>query len=456
MTLKKFAALFLLSFTGIFLSAGISAKSDSHKGNPVNKYKEPFYEVFNINTVESGNNFEILFSKKGYAVICGEADGQKQNFYYTYTTGKGKVFLKGACIIVFDGKIWRKHIGVPEDIELTLTDSRRPEYVMSGTGSQSGATYRVSYLDKPKHSFMSYDAEWIVRFCARGFLDNPQNVWKVTDPDGIKVVNIEGDSETSFGYGDIIIGSPDEKNGDYIAIDYIKGRKLYVEKSGVENLGSKTAVDRYLWENAKSVINFSKWDSSLRFDEWDEDTAGWLNGWRAGRKSFWILFALLVASAVLYVLNKIDYNPEFFFPDTLYKVTFGVLAALNVTEIWYIISLKQDALWIIFDVGPLGFLTFLVVTVLLVLQMLLIHLTEINLVAYNDTYSWFPKKIEWIIGFIVMGSATGMMVSGNLLSGLGGYALLGAIWGKTPETLSKDELLRRYKSIQDETRDNIS
>ena len=29
-------------------------------------------------------------------------------------------------------------------------------------------------------------------------------------------------------------------------------------------------------------------------------------------------------------------------------------------------------------------------------------------------------------------------------------------WGKTPETLSKDELLRRYKSIQDETRDNIS
>ena len=38
----------------------------------------------------------------------------------------------------------------------------------------------------------------------------------------------------------------------------------------------------------------------------------------------------------------------------------------------------------------------------------------------------------------------------------GGYALLGAIWGKTPETLSKDELLRRYKSIQDETRDNIS
>lgn len=38
----------------------------------------------------------------------------------------------------------------------------------------------------------------------------------------------------------------------------------------------------------------------------------------------------------------------------------------------------------------------------------------------------------------------------------GGYALLGAIWGETPETLSKDELLRRYKSIQDETRDNIS
>ena len=424
MALKKFAALFLLSFTGIFLSAGISAKSDSHKGNPANKYKEPFSEVFNINTVESGNNFEIVFSKKGYAVICRESDVQRQNFYYTYTTGKGKVFLKGACIIVFDGEIWRKHIGVPEDIELTLTDSRRPEYVMSGTGSQSGVTYMVSYLEKPKHSFMSYDAEWIVRFCAGGFLDNPQNVWKVTDPDGIKVVNIEGDSETAFGYGDIIIGSPDEKNDGYIAIDYIKGRKLYAEKSGVENLGSKNAVDRYLWENAKTVIHFSKWNSSLRFDEWDEDTAGWFNGWRAGRKSFWILFALLVASAVLFVLNKIDYNPEFFFPDTLYKATFGVLAALNVVEIWYIISLKQDALWIIFDVGLLGFLTFLVITVLLVLQMLLIHMTEINLVAYNGTYSWFPKKIEWIIGFIVMGSATGMMVTGNLLSGLGGYALL--------------------------------
>ena len=98
MTLKKFAALFLLSFTGIFLSAGISAKSDSHKGNPTNKYKEPFSEVFNINTVESGNNFEIVFSKKGYAVICRESDVQRQNFYYTYTTGKGKVFLKGACI----------------------------------------------------------------------------------------------------------------------------------------------------------------------------------------------------------------------------------------------------------------------------------------------------------------------------------------------------------------------
>ena len=234
MTLKKFAALFLLSFTGIFLSAGISAKSDSHKGNPVNKYKEPFSEVFNINTVESGNNFEIVFSKKGYAVICRESDVQRQNFYYTYTTGKGKVFLKGACIIVFDGEIWRKHIGVPEDIELTLTDSRKPEYVMSGTGSQSGVTYRVSYLEKPKHSFMSYDAEWIVRFCAGGFLDNPQNVWKVTDPDGIKVVNIEGDSETEFGYGDIIIGSPDEKNDGYIAIDYIKGRKLYAEIAMVE------------------------------------------------------------------------------------------------------------------------------------------------------------------------------------------------------------------------------
>ena len=63
---------------------------------------------------------------------------------------------------------------------------------------------------------------------------------------------------------------------------------------------------------------------------------------------------------------------------------------------------------------------------MLVLQLLLIHMTEINLVAYNGTYSWFPKKIEWIIGFIVMGSATGMMVTGNLLAGLGGYALLTA------------------------------
>ena len=108
----------------------------------------------------------------------------------------------------------------------------------------------------------------------------------------------------------------------------------------------------------------------MRFDEWDEDTAGCFNGWRAGRKSFWILFAHLVAAAVLYVLNKIDYNPEFFFPDTLYKVTFGVLAALNVTEIWYIISLQRDVLWIVFDVGIIGFLTFPVLALLLVLQLL--------------------------------------------------------------------------------------
>ena len=402
------------------------AKRDPHRGNPANKYKEPFHEVFDINTSESGTDSEIIFSKDGHAVICANHDGQRQNFYYTYTTGKGRIFLKGACIIAFDGKTWRKLPGVPEDIGLTLTDSRRPEYVMSGTGGKSGVTYRVSYLEKPKHSFMSYDEDWIVRFCAGGFLDNPQDVWKVTDPDGVKAVNSEGGKETAFGHGDIIIGSPDEKDGRYIAIDYIKGRKLYVEKSGVENLGSKDAVDSYLWENAKSVINFSKWDSSLRFDEWDEDTAGWFNGWRAGRKSFWILFALLVAAAVLYVLNRIDYDPQSFFPDTLYNATTGVLMALTVVEVWYIISLQRDVLWIVFDVGIIGFLTFPVLALLLVLQLLLIHMTEINLVAYNGTYSWFPKKIEWIIGFIVMGSATGMMVTGNLLAGLGGYALLTA------------------------------
>ena len=328
--------------------------------------------LFDINTSESGTDSEIIFSKNGHAVICANHDGQRQNFYYTYTTGKGRIFLKGACIIAFDGKTWRKLPGVPEDIGLTLTDSRRPEYVMSGTGGKSGVTYRVSYLEKPKHSFMSYDEDWIVRFCAGGFLDNPQDVWKVTDPDGVKAVNSEGGKETAFGHGDIIIGSPDEKDGRYIAIDYIKGRKLYVEKSGVENLGSKDAVDSYLWEDAKSVINFSKWDSSLRFDEWDEDTAGWFNGWRAGRKSFWILFALLVAAAVLYVLNRIDYDPQSFFPDTLYYATTGVLMALTVVEVWYIISLQRDVLWIVFDVGIIGFLTFPVLALLLVLSGLLV------------------------------------------------------------------------------------
>ena len=426
MTRKILTALLALLCAGAALAPELAAKRDPHRGNPANKYKEPFHEVFDINTSESGTDSEIIFSKDGHAVICANHDGQRQNFYYTYTTGKGRIFLKGACIIAFDGKTWRKLPGVPEDIGLTLTDSRRPEYVMSGTGGKSGVTYRVSYLEKPKHSFMSYDEDWIVRFCAGGFLDNPQNVWKVTDPDGVKAVNDKGGKETAFGHGDIIIGSPDEKDGRYIAIDYIKGRKLYVEKSGVENLGSKDAVDSYLWEDAKSVINFSKWDSSLRFDEWDEDTAGWFNGWRAGRKSFWILFALLVAAAVLYVLNRIDYDPQSFFPDTLYNATTGVLMALTVVEVWYIISLQRDVLWIVFDVGIIGFLTFPVLALLLVLQLLLIHMTEINLVAYNGTYSWFPKKIEWIIGFIVMGSATGMMVTGNLLAGLGGYALLTA------------------------------
>ncbi len=424
MAWKKLSTLLLLSFAGIFLASEIFAKSDSHKGNPVNKYKKPFYEVFNINTSESDTDFTIIFSKNGHASINKNHEGQRQSSYYTYTIGKGKIFLKGACIIEFDGKTWRKHPRVPEDIEMTLTDSRRPEYVMTGTGNISGVTYLVTYPDKSVHMHISYEGDWLIRFCTAGFLANPQNVWKVTAPDGVKVVDIEGDQKTTFGHGDIIIGRPDEKNGDYIAIDYIKGRKLYVEKSGIENLGSKNAVDMYLWENAKSVINFSKWNSSLRFDERDEDTAGWLNGWRAGRMSFWILFALLVAAAVLYVLNKTDYDPKFFFPDTLYDVTLGVLIALTVVEVWYIISLQRDALWIVFDVGILGFFTFPVLAALLVLQLLLILTTEVNLVAYNNTYSWFPKKIEYIIGFLAMGTATGMMVSGNLLTGLGGYALL--------------------------------
>lgn len=38
----------------------------------------------------------------------------------------------------------------------------------------------------------------------------------------------------------------------------------------------------------------------------------------------------------------------------------------------------------------------------------------------------------------------------------GGYALLGAIWGTTPETLTTEVLLGRYKNIKNELRNDIS
>ena len=393
-------------------------------------FTRPFHAEFTVDASRKKHfNGEIffIFSRDGLALLFHDS-GRPVYECYSYETNGKTISMKGICTLKQDVLNFRKLETLPDDIRLQFSGYGE-NATLHGQDS-GGITYNLDnmtegYIDR---LYRGADLNRIIASIDAGSKWNRGTLWYVDSGYGTPAVTAtyDGRALKSFPDGAIISGIPDPEDPRYILVDYIKGQQLYVDTHDLRKIENDGQLDRILYNDASAYMPFFEWTGSFEEKTRKIDSSGYLNGWKAGRKTAVAFLPLLVIFTILLVLNKLF--PDEPYPGALYHITSAILMMTTVFEIWYTISLKTDFLWFIFDpetfvhglaaaVGTLFFICF---------HLDLILIIHKDLAVFNETYSRYPFWLETVLAALALAAGIPLALFGPATAGIGAYCLLAA------------------------------
>lgn len=426
-------AFFLIAFV---LLLGTVVKADhirfgKHKEpepgkGTVEYFSKPFDGIFDAevtNVKYKDPNPQWRFCNNGIAIMYHNFIHQLYECYY-YTVDSGVVRLTGVCVISTANKM-EMLPEKPADFELRV-ESYGENAVL--TGREPGDKGRIHKLKLSSSNYISRFENKpfasVMRCRTNGITKSPENLWLVTDRNGAVANTLpnDGTAIVRFDQWDIFQGKKSD-DGNFVLVDYIKGRQLYVDAAGVKMVSDEKMLQEVLRNNAAAGLYFEHWQSTFPEKEWKVDTSGYFNGWKAGRLAAEAFLPFMAVMLILLVLNKI-YPP--FYPNFLFYLTYVVLVFLTLFELWYAISLKQDMFWFIFSPKDFvhGFAAVVGTLVLFCLQIFLILTMEESLGDIYSAYTRCPFWVELVLYGAALYVSIPIMLSDMSLKLLYVYLLL--------------------------------
>lgn len=391
-------------------------------------FSRPFSGVFDTRVKADGDKESVLkwrFYDDGRAILFHDYVHPRYECYY-YTAGDGMVSLEGVCSLI-GGVVLNMLPEKPASLDLAV-GSYGPEATLSGREPGRGGrcfTLTLSPDDRISR-FESKDFATIMKCRHDGITSSCENLWQVTGEYGADARNQagEGKSVIRFGRGDLFQGHPDE-DGTYVLVDYIDGKKLYVEACNVRKVSDERMLQKILYNDAKAGVEFTRWQETFPEKEWKVDTAGYFNGWMAGRRAAEVFVWLIFLSLLLFILNRL-FPP--FVPNFLFYVTYAAVILIVLFELWYVASLKGDALWFITDPVDFvhGFAAVVGTIVFIFLQVELILSMEASLGEIYSAYTRCPFWVELVLALVALFAGLPLLLSGQLIWALCAYLLLSA------------------------------
>lgn len=391
-------------------------------------FSRPFSCVFDTgikNDRSSEAQMKWKFYDDGRAVLYHDYVQQLYECYY-YTVSDGVLRLEGVCSLS-SGVRLKMLPEKPSSLELAF-GSYGPEATLSGKEpGRSGRDFELTLSPSDYISrFESKDFAAIMKCRHDGVTSSCENLWLVTYEFGADARDQNGEGEVivNFGQWDVFQGHLSE-DGTYVLVDYVDGEKLYIEADEVKKVSDESMLQEILYNNANAGLDFTEWQGTFPEKKWKAETAGYFNGWMAGRRAAEVFVWLIFLALLLFILNK--FNPPFY-PNFLFYATYAAVILIVLFELWYVASLKGDALWFITDPVDFvhGFAAVVGTIVFIFLQVELILSMEASLGEIYSAYTRCPFWVELVLALVALFAGLPLLLSGQLIWALCAYLLLSA------------------------------
>lgn len=410
-----FAMLVCVTASADSIRIGRNRAASVEKGS-AEYFSRPFDGVFDSSVTNpryKDQSPKWRFYDDGRAIMFHNFTHPLYECYY-YTVDDGVIRLEGVCAIKSSAG-FKMLPEKPADFELKIVSYGKDAVL---TGSETGEAGRIFELTLSPSDYIprfenGNDLAAIMDCRANGIAGGCGNLWLVTQKEGAVawLSPEDGGAVVRFDYGDIFPGTVSD-DGGYVLVDYVKGKKLYVYASEVKQVADDEMLQNILYANAAAGLDFTRWKATFKEKEWKADTAGYFNKEGAGRKSANVFVVFIFVALLLLVLNRL-YPP--FFANFLFYATYIAVILITAFELWYVFSLKQDALWFITDpedyihgiAAAVGALVFIFLQVELILSL------EMSFGEIYRAYSRCPFWVELVLAVMALLAAVPLVLSGE-------------------------------------------
>lgn len=334
----------------------------------------------------------------------------------TGAAGGTTIRLRGVCCLRGSSSSgFRMLPDKPADLVLEVAAYGNGAKLKGREAGKGGRVFELTMSSKdyiPRYED-SRDLAAVMECRADGIARSSGNLWLVTENYGAVARTLPGDGDAvvRFDRNNIFEGNMDE-SGNYVLIDYVKGRKLYVDVSEVKKVTGDGMLQDILYTDAAAGLAFTRWQSTLKDKERAIDTSGYFNGVKAGRMSAGVFIVLMCLALILLLLNRF-YPP--FFANFLFYATYAAVLVITLYEVWYVFSLGKDALWFITDpkdslhglAAGIGMFVFMFLQVDLILSM------ETSFGNIYSAYSRCPFWVELVLSVLALLAAIPLILSGQ-------------------------------------------
>lgn len=418
------------SADSIRIGRGKGTAADTDKGS-AEYFAKPFNGVFDAMVTNVKYNDPApkwRFYDDGRAIMFHNSmHPLYECYYYTVDGGTGgengagvaggtTIRLRGVCCLRGSSSSgFRMLPDKPADLVLEVAAYGDGAKLKGREAGKDGRVFELTMSPKdyiPRYED-SRDLAAVMECRADGIARNSGNLWLVTENYGAVARTLPGDGDAvvKFDRNNIFEGNMDE-SGNYVLIDYVKGRKLYVDVSEVKKVTGDDMLQDILYSDAAAGLAFTRWQSTFKDKERAIDTAGYFNGVKAGRMSAGVFIVLMCLALILLLLNRF-YPP--FFANFLFYATYVAVLVITLYEVWYVFSLGKDALWFITDpkdslhglAAGIGMFVFMFLQVDLILSM------ETSFGNIYSAYSRCPFWVELVLSVLALLAAIPLVLSGQ-------------------------------------------
>lgn len=418
------------SADSIRIGRGKGTAADTDKGS-VEYFAKPFNGVFDAMVTNVKYNDPApkwRFYDDGRAIMFHNSmHPLYECYYYTVDGGTGgengagvaggtTIRLMGVCCLRGSSSSgFRMLPDKPADLVLEVAAYGDGAKLKGREAGKGGRVFELTMSPKdyiPRYED-SRDLAAVMECRADGIARSSGNLWLVTENYGAVARTLPGDGDAvvRFDRNNIFEGDMDE-SGNYVLIDYVKGRKLYVDVSEVKKVTGDDMLQDILYSDAAAGLAFTRWQSTFKDKERAIDTAGYFNGVKAGRMSAGVFIVLMCLALILLLLNRF-YPP--FFANFLFYATYAAVLVITLYEVWYVFSLGKDALWFITDpkdslhglAAGIGMFVFMFLQVDLILSM------ETSFGNIYSAYSRCPFWVELVLSVLALLAAIPLVLSGQ-------------------------------------------